>query len=127
MASCPMCFTEVPEDSPAIVAGKITEARLDWNDFGPGRWKSYHVGDKFTILGVGTAEVASVKLYDGPPGWSDGELPQGTEFDAHVVLKVGEHYYRVTGRGDSYNDVTWSNIVLPVKATPKTVTVYEFA
>lgn len=122
-----MCSTALTDDNPAFVAAAIQEAGIDWNDFGPGRWKSYNVGDTFSIRGLGTAEVAAVKLYDGPPGWNGDELPQGTEFDAYVVLKVREHYYRVTGKGDSYNDISWTGIVLPVKAQPKTVTVYEFA
>lgn len=125
---CPMCNTALTDDNPAFVAAMIQEAGLDWNDFGQGRWKSYNVGDTFTISkDIGTAEVVAVKLYDGPPGWGDGDLPQGTEFDAYVVLKVGEHFYRATGKGDSYNDITWTGVVLPVKATPKNVTVYEFA
>lgn len=126
MTNCPMCFSEISDDNPAVIAAMIEAAGLDWEDFGPGRWKGHGVGDTFAITGVGSAEVVSVKLYNGPPGWSTGELPQGTEFDTHVVLKVGEHFFRKTGKGDSYNEITWNGTVLPVKATVKTVTVYDF-
>lgn len=126
MNNCPMCFSAISDDNPALVAVVIDKAGIDWDDFGSGRWKSYNVGDTYHIEGVGDAEVIQVKLYDGPPGWSSDELPQGTEFEAFVVLKVGEHFYRKTGAGNSYNDITWAGPVFPVKATSKTVTVYEF-
>lgn len=125
---CPMCSTALTDDNPAFVAAEIQEAAIDWDDFKPSRWNDHKkVGDTFHIRDVGEAEVVAAKFYDGPAGYGYDEFPEGSEFDAYVVLKVGENYYRKTGRGDSYNDITWDGVVLPVKATPKNVTVYEFA
>lgn len=118
MAECKFCFSEISDDNPVLVAEKIDAAGLDWDAF--------QVGRKITVRGVGVCEVVASKGYDGPMGYSEYELPQGTEFDAYVVVKFGEYFFRKDGVGDSYNSITWAGPVRPVKATAKQVTVYEF-
>lgn len=133
MQKCPLCFTEVPDDSPAVLA-EIIDKEVSWHSFeSDSAQYGKPIGHKFNIPGVGIAEVVAKKAkYDtGDLGTGyyggESELPQGTEFDVFVVLKVGENFYRKTGTGDSYGEVFWTGNVRPVQGVAKTVIVYEWA
>lgn len=38
-----------------------------------------------------------------------GEYPQGTTFEAYLVFRIGDSFFKKFEEGDSYGDVTWSN------------------
>lgn len=134
MTECPYCKSEIDDDNPALLCEKIDEAlKSMWGSFeSDNDLYGYPVGKKFTIDGIGRAEVVDKKvrvdISEFATGYFDGsdELPQGTTFLTYVVLKIGETFFKKTGEGDSYSEITWAGAVKPV--TPKTETrvVYTF-
>lgn len=81
------------------------------------------------------AEVETTDKHDktlwGPGYGGDyDEYPQGTEFDAWVILKVTEAdgtvlFFRKSGTANSYGNVSWDGLLQEVKAVKKEVTVFE--
>lgn len=133
MAECSYCGSEVEETNQVFTADAINRAEVYWHHFENERGSYvYPVGSFIEIDGVGRAEVVAKKLRADVSEFEEGyyeggtSLPQGTTFQAYVVLKVGDHFFKKTGTGDSYSDITWTGDVRPVKAKEKTVTVYEF-
>lgn len=134
MKSCPYCDSVVADDSPVFVAVTLErELRDQWyladrdgNFYSWGIGKILHVGD------LGDVEVVDKKIRALPEEFTEGyydggtTLPQGTTFEAYVVLKVGDNFYKKTGEGDSYSDITWSGPVVPVKPKAVTKVVYSF-
>lgn len=66
------------------------------------------------------------------PGYSGeyDEYPQGSEFDAWVVLKVTEAdgtemFFRKGGTANSYGTVAWDKPIQHVRVTEKIVQVFE--
>lgn len=136
MQNCPYCQNAIEPTNPVLLVDKIEKAlKNEWH-FAEEDSQAYYwawpVGKKFDISGVGEAEVVAKKIKadasEFETGYYDGgsELPQGTTFETYVVLKVGEHFFKKTGHGDSYSEVVWNGPLRPV--TPKTETrvVYTF-
>jgi hypothetical protein len=124
MIECTLCKTQLDPESEGGIAVRI----LNFMD-GSYRhsWDSLSEGQTFM---VGNKTVQVVKVRDG---WDDGldsdtssYSHQGETFDAHVVLKVGDFFYKKSGTGDSYGEVSWDGDFGPVKLTVRTVEVYDF-
>lgn len=64
------------------------------------------------------------------PKYYDGEYAQGSEFEAWIVLQIVEAdgtelFFRKLGTANSYGQVSWDKPLQQVKATEKTVQVFE--
>lgn len=133
MAECTYCGSDVAEDNQVFIADAINRAEVYWHHFeSDSGLYSQPVGSSIHIDGVGRAEVAAKKIRADVSEFEEGyyeggtSLPQGTTFQTYVVLKVGDKFFKKTGEGDSYSDITWAGDVRPVKAKEKTVVVYDF-
>lgn len=132
MQNCPYCDSQIADDNQVFIAEKIEAAGLFWHQaesddsrYGMPIGKRISLGDDLVAEVV--AKKVKVDFSEMQHGyWEDGSLPQGTTFETYVVLKVGEHFFKKTGEGDSYSEITWTGPVRPVKAKQKQVTVYEF-
>lgn len=55
-----------------------------------------------------------------------GEYPQGSSFEAHLVFRIGESFFKKAGHGDSYGSVEWEHgSVTKVNPTTRTITEYR--
>ena len=124
MITCVTCGTNLEPGSAGAIAVKIQE-HADAN-YG---WNYFDEGDTFTIEGQ-KAEVVKVRK-----SWNDGEeeddvdyayARQGLTFDAFIVVKVGDLFFKKSGTGDSYGGVSWDGDFGQVQMKSKQVTVYEF-
>jgi hypothetical protein len=109
MTNCPLCNSEIPSDSPAMQLTKLSEfvkSKGGWEIFETDHATyGYPVGKQFNVNGW-TAKVVAKKVRidngDIDKDYWDGELPQGTTFEAYVVIQVGENnFFKKTGTGDS--------------------------
>ncbi|OKI54556.1 hypothetical protein [Micromonospora sp. CB01531] len=134
LKNCPYCDSEVWPDNPVFVA-TLLERELD-RQWGKAESESdyygWPVGKRIDLKDGLTAEVVDKKikvdlseLADGTY-YGDGQLTQGTTFQVYVILKVGENFYKKTGEGDSYSDITWAGPVVPVKPREEVRTIYVF-
>jgi hypothetical protein len=132
MTQCPFCHSEVDANNPihSIVAlRKWVENEGGWSIFeSDSETYGYPVGKTFLVSG-GEAKVAAKKVsYDSgdiDTSYYD-ELPQGTTFDTYVVIEYSGNFYKKSGSGDSYGEISWDGELLPVVPKVKTVQVYEF-
>lgn len=123
MITCITCGTDLEPGSVGAIAVKVKQ----YADSNYG-WGYFDEGDTFTIDGQ-KAEVVKVRK-----AWNDGGddsedysyARQGQTFDAFVVVKVGDLFFRKSGTGDSYGEVSWDGDFGPVQMKSKQVTVYEF-
>lgn len=133
MKNCPTCNTALPEEHAAFNLPKLqgwVRSQGGWQIFEQSKYK---VGYQFSIPGINSVvEVAGLKTsYDtgdiSTEGYYGGEspLPQGSEFETFVVLRIGESYFKKTGTGDSYGDVSWDGDVRAVTAKTKVIEVFE--
>jgi hypothetical protein len=123
MYNCPTCNTELPSDHPARAVGAILNFVKDnsWTVF-----DNYKEGQRVPISGFDISIAAIKTTYDTgdvdvESYYGESALPQGSEFEAFIVFKVGDSYYKKTGTGDSYGDVDWDGDLRQVTATPKTI------
>lgn len=138
---CPYCQSEVPEHNSVFKMQAIKDwmetKNLDWSIFendkpAYGNLEDYYwpVGKEFTIGDYSASVVAKKVTYDSGEidrdGYYDGELPQGSTFNCFVVLNVDGDYFKKTGTGDSYGEVSWDGELRPVTKTVKTVEVFEY-
>lgn len=133
MATCPYCQSAVDDNNPALLCEKIAAALKDqWGKAeSDSDYYGWPVGKRFPVSDVGTVEVVDKKVKvdvtEMERGYyDDGELPQGTTFEVYVVLKVGEHFFKKTGVGDSYSEISWNGPVKPVTPKEETRVVYTF-
>lgn len=130
MAHCPTCNTELPENHPALTLEKLL-AWVEVNGGWEGAVPRLRLG-KTLALGDGSAivEVVAYKsTYDSGDidvenYYGESALPQGSEFEGYIIFKIGEIFYKKTGRGDSYGEVDWDGDIKQVQAFQKTV--WEF-
>lgn len=131
MTACPMCSTVLPSDHPAL-----TLAALESWVRGKGGWDifdtdsetyGYPVGKQFAV-GDRRARVEAKKTQYNVGDlteYSDrygSELPQGTTFTTFVVVGIDGNYFKKTGTGDSYGEISWDGdlrIVTPVEKVVK--------
>jgi len=98
------------------------ENKGGWDIFVSDRYSAFTAGN-YPVLVVDkkttyeTGDIDRDGLYD--------ELPQGSTFQAHIVFQVGDNYFKKTGTGDSYGDVSWDGDFRLVTVKEKIVKVYE--
>lgn len=127
---CPYCHSEIADSNPVLSLEAIkayVEKSGGWDLFESAR---YTVG---TVLAIGefSARIVALKTsYDSGEierdGYYDNELPQGTTFEVYVVLSYRDGFFKKTGTGDSYGEITWDGELRPVTVKTKTVEVYEY-
>lgn len=130
---CPYCLSEVVDENQVFLLNKLNNwvsANGGWVIFeSDSVTYGYPVGKTFTI-GVNYASVVAKKIEystgDIEKGYYAGDLPQGTEFEVFIVIKVADSYFRKTGTGDSYGEISWDGTLLPVVPKTKTIEVYTF-
>lgn len=131
MQNCPTCNTPLPENHSAFDLEAIqayVKASYGWHIFESPKYKE---GTTFTLPNGKVALVAASKItydkgdIDVEAYYGESALPQGSEFKTHIVIKVGDAYFKKTGHGDSYGEVTWDGDLMPVKVREKTVLVFE--
>lgn len=131
MRNCPTCNTPLPEDHSAFDLNSILDfvkKEGGWHRFEDG---AYNQIKTFTLANGKMANVVASKTsYDKgdiePEGYyGESALPQGSTFETFVVIQVGGAYFKKTGTGDSYGEVSWDGDLVAVKAREKTVLVFE--
>jgi hypothetical protein len=126
--NCPTCNTELPNSHPA---GAV-DAFLTWVEANGGWTTAFEDRAVGWTLNFNTIPVEVVGLkttyetgdVDVDGYYGESSLPQGSTFDAYVVVKIGDFFYRMTGLGDSYGDVNWNGTFRRVEAIQRTV--WEF-
>lgn len=134
MVKCPYCASEITENNPVLAIQalrKWVEAKGGWDIFESDNSSYGFPVEKTFTVGNSLARVAAKKVtYDSGEidrdGYYDSELPQGTTFNTFVVIEYAGSFFRKTGTGDSYNDISWNGELLPVVPKVKTIEVYEF-
>ncbi len=123
MATCPMCNSVIANDNPALKQAALVlavESAGGWS-----RFEGRSVGYTFRA-GEFTCNVEALRLDPGyPKNGYDGAYEQGTDFEAHIVISVDGAYFKKTGTGDSYGDISWDGAVKSVKVSEKIVKVFE--
>ena len=129
--NCKLCGTELEETHPAVIAQKIEDA-VNWGAFESDEARyGRPVGYAFNVSGVGNVVVEAKKLKPAMEDMQDGyyagesEYPQGTEYQAFVILRYGDTFFKKTGNADSYGEIVWSGILTPTKPKQITVTAWE--
>jgi hypothetical protein len=131
MKNCPTCNTPLPEshsafDLEAILA--FVKKEGGWHRFEEG---AYNQIKNFTLANGKKATVAASKTsydkgdIDVKGYYGESALPQGSTFDTFIVIQVGDAFFKKTGTGDSYGEVSWNGDLMPVKAQQKTILVFE--
>jgi hypothetical protein len=127
---CPYCNSEIEDSNPVLALEAIktyVEQKGGWSIFESAR---YDVGTELPMGEVTGRIVASKTSYD--PGeidrssYYDSELPQGTTFEVYVVLSYRDGFFKKTGTGDSYGEITWDGELRPVTLKTKVVEVYDY-
>jgi len=132
-ANCPLCNSEIPSDHPAFLLTELSAwvtKQGGWSIFESDNTRyGYPVGRAFDMGGRKATVVARKTSYDSgdidAAGFYDGELPQGTTFSVYVVIKVGDSFFKKTGTGDSYGEISWDGDLLPVTPKQKVIDVFE--
>ena len=133
-AQCPLCKSEIPEDSPAFALDELAtwvREKGGWSILETDHPKyGYPVGKSFDINGNSAEIVAKKVIYDSGDidrsGYYDNELPQGTTFEVYIVVKFRNGFLKKSGTGDSYGEISWDGELLPVVPSVKTIEVYTY-
>lgn len=116
--------------------GLVIDLHLDWDTVYDGIYAYNRNGSCYTNFEATLSNGSRVSTVDkhntdswGSGGY-EGEYPQGSEFDAWVVIKVespsdGILFFKKNGTANSYGTVTWGGRFQQVKAVEKIVTVFE--
>jgi len=123
--NCPTCNTELDTSHPAYNLAKLMEY------VGNNHWSMFDGCSEGTGVNVPGAtlpiNIASIKStyntgdVDVNGYYGESALPQGSTFDAYIVFQIGDQYYRKTGTGDSYGEVSWDGDLRAVTMTEKIV------
>lgn len=126
---CPTCLTELSDDDPAFDMEAI-ESYIE----GCGGWSAFEtegfIPKEFPLGNSKVATVVEKKVHydsgdvDVEGYFGESALPQGSIFTTYVVFKVGDVFFKKTGTGDSYGNVTWNGKFS--RATVKVVERYVF-
>jgi hypothetical protein len=123
--NCPTCNTELDTSHPAYNLTKLIDyvGNNHW-----GMFEDYSVGDAVTVPGATVPiRIAAIKgSYDTGDVdvegyYGESALPQGSTFNTYIVFQIGNQYYRKTGTGDSYGEVSWDGDIRGVTATEKVI------
>jgi hypothetical protein len=122
---CPTCRTELEPGSPSAI-GVALKNHIESN----GGWDQGFTEDHKYRFDTYTADIVKVKDSWGDPNSDRYEdysyIHQGDTFEAFVVFRVGDFFFKKTGQGDSYGEVDWDGDFTPVTMKVKTIEVYEF-
>lgn len=130
MKACPACDTPLPEGHPAFLMTYLqdwVQEQGGWHIFESSK---YVKGATFTVNGR-TAKIADIKdTYDSGDidvegYYGESALPQGSTFNGYIVIKIGDSYFKKTGTGDSYGEMSWDGDLKRVAPTVKTIEVFE--
>jgi hypothetical protein len=130
MQACPTCDTLLPETHPAFLMTDLLRWVKDQGGWDVFEAAKYTKGATFTVNGY-TAEIADIKdTYDSGDidvegYYGESALPQGSTFDGYIVIKIGNTYFKKTGTGDSYGEMSWDGDLKRVTPKVKTIEVYE--
>jgi hypothetical protein len=123
MPKCPTCETELESNHPALFLAKIADFVKGYSSWST--IEDYPEGHTLR-LGDLSAKLVSKKVDPGyPANGYDGAWEQGTEFTAHLVLEVNDHFFMKTGTGDSYGDISWDGDLKQVTVKERVVKYYE--
>jgi hypothetical protein len=118
-----MCDSEIADDNPALKQAALVlavESQGGWS-----RFEGRNVGYKFKAGDFScTVEAKQIDPGYAPNGY-DGAYSQGETFETYVVISVGDTFFKKTGTGDSYGEVSWDGEVKQTKMTEKVVRVLE--
>jgi hypothetical protein len=122
MIECTLCKSRLEEGSLGALAIELQEyvnSKYGWGNFDE--------GETFNLRGQ-LCEVVKVRKSWNDSGSGDdySYLHQGDTFDAFVVIRIGEFFYKKIGTGDSYGEVSWDGDFGPVEMKAKQVTIYDF-
>ena len=130
-ANCPLCGSEVSPNSPALILSELLDfiRTKGWDSLeSDSTTYGYPVGKKFTV-GARSAMVVAKKIKydvgDLDADYYGGELPQGTTYETYIVIQVDEGFFKKTGTGDSYGDISWDGELKIVEPKEKVIKVYE--
>ena len=117
---CTLCASEISPGSVGEIS-LLLKRHLD------SRYEAERVGYKFNFNGY-TAEIVKVKdsWDDGLESETSSYAHQGETFEAYIIYKVNDFFFKKAGTGDSYGEVSWDGGFGPVEAKPRVITVYEF-
>lgn len=141
MNECPLCKTELPNDHPAlnlVALETYVKSKGGWEvfesnhvNYGYPEGKSFSIAPKTGTFGNKILEgkiVAKKIKYDSGDierDYYDGDLPQGTTFETYIVVEIEGAFYKKTGTGDSYGEVSWDGDLKIVTPTEKVIRVFE--
>jgi len=116
----------------------LFDAHVDWEttydgdyDYKTGTYQGIYRTFKRNLSNGSVVETIDKHDKDSwAGGYYDGEYPQGSEFDAWVILKVTQSdgsvlYFRKGGKANSYGTVSWDKPLREVKVVEKTIQVFE--
>lgn len=137
MKNCPLCATSLPDSHPAFhIQTFLSWVAGDWSQFEDHGRSAYYpthpLGKTYQIPGIDAPVtlVARKTKYDSGEinadnyYFSDG-LPQGTTFKTFLVFQIGDLFFKKTGTGDSYGEVSWDGEFLPTQKVTKTIETFE--
>lgn len=127
MPKCPTCETQLEENDAAfdLEAIKKYVGRGNWDMF-----EAYSTDETFKLPNGKFATVVDKKMtYDSGDidvegYYGESALPQGSTFNAFIVFKVGDAYFKKAGSGNSYGRVSWDGEL--ERVYPKIVERYVF-
>lgn len=111
---CTQCGQQVPDNSPAATALKITAASIYWDSI-----EDVREDGTFSLSGFGTATMVARSL-------PSGEMQGGDFREAYLVFELNGNLYRKDGIADSYGERNWTGTVKPVTVREKLVKTYEY-
>jgi hypothetical protein len=122
MITCTVCKSNLAEGSEGATAVELM--RFVESNYG---WDNFDENETFMMHGQEGKVVKARKSWnDSGTGDDYSYLHQGDTFEAFLVFKVGDFFFKKTGTGDSYGEVRWDGDFGPVEMKSKTVTVYDF-
>lgn len=131
---CKYCGSILPDSHPAVIAQLIEDSVKDWSKFESDHERfGYPVGSVVNVPGInGQVFVESKKIRptledisEGYGHYGESEYPQGTEYSTYIIFRHGDSFFKKTGSGDSYGEITWSGPVRVTKPKEITVTSWE--
>jgi hypothetical protein len=133
--NCPVCAQPIDDDFNAVIVGPALRGIANWDVWATAGetllngGRNNHWTNLVRDVTYRGHEVVIEQVATKPAGVSmtewDESYPQGTTFDAYVLFRINGRFYRATGEGDSYGDITWHPHLQEVKVKTKTIEVYE--
>lgn len=103
-----------------VAVGKAVRERGGW-----GSVEDMAIGRTFKADDYTVTVVAKTLDPGYPANGYDGAYEQGSQFETFIVVEVEGQFFKKTGTGDSYGDVSWDGDLLPATMKEKIVKVWE--